>query len=128
MDRPEPPGGKFRRLGRVIGYVMLLALILGSLSPPAKAPSALPQADKVLHFAVYSLVSGWWFGFFPEVRWFVVVAGMLLLGYVLELLQGLTGYRDYSLLDMAANACGILVAAVLRELWLAVSRARQSGR
>jgi len=35
-------------------------------------------------------------------------AGFIAMGIALEFLQGMTGYRTFDVLDMAANAAGVL--------------------
>jgi len=66
-----------------------------------------PYSDKVYHVLAYTTLM-WWFavGYMP-VRWSMIVLGLGALGLALEVGQSLTPYREASVSDALANACGI---------------------
>ena len=65
------------------------------------------DSDKLAHFLAYGSLS-LWFGmiFTGTSRQFGITVAIVALGVVLEFLQGLTGYRTFSIADMIANALG----------------------
>ena len=65
------------------------------------------DSDKAAHFLAYGSLS-LWFGmiFSDRIRQLGITVGIVALGVVLEFLQGLTGYRTFSIADMIANALG----------------------
>ena len=94
------------RLWRAVFVLTVLAILVLALAPMPPSPRSVPNADKVQHaFAFFVLWvmgarTGWWRT--------LALAGMLLaLGALIELAQGLTGYRDASWPDLAADAVGI---------------------
>ncbi len=100
---------RWRTLWTLTGWGLLALVIVFSLIPsPPKAD--LPLWDKLNHLAAYGLLMFWFAQLTP--RRFRLAAGLLLSG-LLELAQGLTGYREASLQDMVANALGLALGAVL---------------
>jgi len=63
--------------------------------------------DKVAHFLAYGSLS-LWFGmiFADRSRQLGIAVAFVVLGVALEFLQGLTGYRTFSIADMIANTIG----------------------
>lgn len=116
----------WRTLWALTGWLWLAVVIVFSLVPsPPKAD--VPMWDKLNHLAAYALLMFWFAQLTP--RWALLTAGLLALGGLLELAQGLTGYREASLQDMLANALGLALGAALA--WrlpnlLASLEARQS--
>ncbi len=90
--------------GSLCGVTVLMLL-------PSAGGQMLPGQDKLLHgvtfMALYLLGSR----AVPATghRW--LFGGLLAYGVVIELLQGLTGYRSMELLDALADLVGLLVAA-----------------
>ena len=94
------------RLWRALFVFTVLAILVLALSPMPPSPRSWAYADKVQHaFAFFVLWvmgarTGWWRT--------LPLAGLLLgLGALIEVAQGLTGYRDASWADLAADALGI---------------------
>ncbi len=71
-------------------------------------------SDKLHHFIAYAILS---LGFVLLVRTPLSLlrtsAGLIGYGVMLELLQSLTGYRQMEVLDMLANAAGVVAALPL---------------
>lgn len=117
----------------MIGAVFVLSLIPG---PPMLDVT---QGDKLQHLAGYGVLMYWFAQLYRSFRTRLVwVAGLIAMGVVLELLQGMTSWRSYELYDMAANATGVLLGWLLApprgldlyrlvERWLA-ARAQSSAR
>jgi len=93
-----------------LGVAGVVVLSLVPLPPMAGAE----HGDKFGHATTYALLM-WWFGqawMRRDVR-ARTAAGVLALGVVLEFAQGWTGFRDFSLADMVADALGIALGWLL---------------
>lgn len=102
---------RFRRVWLALGWAMIafvVALSLLSVSGPVDAPGA----DKAYHTIAYGGMMFWWGMVQPGRRW-AWALGLLGLGVALELAQSLTGYRSLDRWDAAANALGVVLAALL---------------
>ncbi len=106
------------RLLLVLGWLLVLATVAGSLMPTIPKVSGLP-GDKVLHFLAYFGMTIWFAGLYPLRRLWLIAAAFLVLGGVLEILQGtLTAHREISGYDFLANSAGIAGACLLAVLGL----------
>ena len=104
---PAIAGRKFFLVLHVTGVALIILL---SLMPEAMLPID-GGSDKVKHLAAYGAVMLAGCGAYDRKRlWGVTALGLLLLGAVLEGLQGGFFGREASLGDMVANAAGILLA------------------
>lgn len=74
------------------------------------------DADKLAHFLAYFLLMSWFAQIYhlpiQRLQW---AGSFILLGLVLEILQGFTGVRHPSWLDALANSLGIMVAWFLTK-------------
>ncbi|MGV6806759.1 MAG: VanZ family protein [bacterium] len=113
MNKKIPLNKKHRTIFRVLTLGYGLAIAAASLANLGAVETDLPS-DKLLHFAAYALFTV--VGYFASAsrQQFVAVAvGIILYGGLLELLQGMTGYRHLSLGDFFANSAGAVIAAFL---------------
>ena len=98
---------------RMGGYLLILAIIVFSLIPHAPQID-LREGDKLGHFLAYGSLMFWFAqlegSFDARLR---CAIGFSLMGVALEFTQNLTGYRSFDVLDMLANATGVLLG------WLA---------
>ena len=96
---------RFRRIWLLVGCGMVAAVVVLSLIPVEVDLGG--DSDKLAHFLAYGSLS-LWFGmiFTGTSRQFGITVAIVALGVVLEFLQGLTGYRTFSIADMIANALG----------------------
>lgn len=89
--------------GLYLGVIIHLTL---TASPP-QGPE-LPLADKWAHLAAYFLLMGWFGQLAAERRLRANLAlGFMVLGALLEVLQGWGGVRQMEGADAAANALGV---------------------
>lgn len=103
--------GWLPRLARWLFWPTLALVIWGELTP--QLPDFVPHApDKVLHFTAYFVLAALAV-LFLRTRGAAVgaILGLVALGGMLEILQGLTG-RDPEWLDELANACGAGLGAI----------------
>jgi hypothetical protein len=89
-----------------LGWAWAAAIAWLSLAP-SLPPVELAYGDKLGHLAAYGLLM-FWFAQLYAVR-VLYAAGFVAMGVALEFLQAQTGYRSFELLDMAANALGVLI-------------------
>ena len=98
-----------RRLWIGVGWALVAGVIYGSLmhSPPSLG---FEQGDKLEHLGSYGLVMFWFCQLYAERRVRLGYAlGFVALGVALEFVQGCTGYRDFEVADMFADAAGVVL-------------------
>jgi VanZ family protein len=106
----------YRRVWLALGWTGIAGVVALSLIPNLPH-SGISGGDKVGHLLAYFALM-FWFGLLYAGRLAWALA-FLVLGAALELLQGLTGYREASLADLVANTSGIALG------WLAACRCPQ---
>lgn len=110
----------------------LVIFVAGSL--PSSAASAPQISDKVLHAVGFGVLGALWCRAFargwPQAETRVVALAAFVastgLGGLLELWQGLLGYRSREWLDWVADAIGAAIAALLWIAWRRLARAQAS--
>ena len=91
------------------GWGWAAAIVWLSLTP------SLPQVDvahgdKLGHFGSYALLMFWFARLYPATRSRIAYAvAFTAMGIGLEFLQGHLGYRSFEVIDMVANAMGVLL-------------------
>ena len=110
---------RYPRVWLVLGWLLVLGVLVGSLLPgPVMRQVTPPVSDKLLHFGSYFVLMTWFAGLYPRTKHVRVGAALLALGIALDILQGTaTRTRSFELLDIAADALGIIVALAL-SVWL----------
>jgi VanZ family protein len=108
-----------RRLLVAGGWLLAAAIVILSLVP-SPPDVDVPHADKLGHFAAYSLLAFWFCWLYPAGKTrLAYAAGWIAMGVALEIAQAATGYRSFELSDMAANSLGVLlgwgISATLRR-------------
>jgi VanZ family protein len=97
----------------ILGWLLVAATVAGSLA------SNLPHVgvgggDKMLHFLVYFALTLWFAGLYPLRRLWIIAVAFVLLGGMLEVLQGtFTRHREVDSLDFLANSIGVASACLL---------------
>jgi len=104
------PPLRFKKLWLGVGFSLVLAVILLSLTS-LPMPSGASGGDKAGHVLAYFVLMGWFAQIYhaPQSRFYYMI-GFLLLGGLLEILQGLGGTRYAEWGDMLANSIGVLLA------------------
>jgi len=107
-------------LWQAMGWLYVLLVIYYSLHPSPPDLPGFQGADKLVHLGVYALMM-LWFGliYLPGPRLLLLGFCFILLGIVLDVLQGATGYRSMEPLDMISNAGGVCVGGLLAKTRLA---------
>lgn len=103
---------RLARLWRGLGYAGIVILLVGCLWPQSEVAGG-PGVDKLLHFAAFVLLAGWFGAVLGLGRYAAIATGLTVLGLVIEALQWLTGYRSAEFLDWAADVAGVGVGLAL---------------
>ena len=106
-----------RRAYLAAGWAWAAVIVWLSLTP-SQPPIEVEHGDKAGHFFAYAVLM-FWFAQVYAPRHFLAIA-FIAMGVALEFAQTATGYRSFDVVDMAANALGVLAgwgaAIVLRRL------------
>jgi VanZ family protein len=113
---------KLTALWHAVGWSYVAFVIYCSLDPSPPALPGFQGADKLAHVGAYAVMM-LWFGFLylPGRPYLRLGALFVLLGIVLEFIQGATGYRSMETLDMVSDAGGILVGGLLAKTRLGLA-------
>ncbi len=95
----------YRPLWLAIGWSLVLTISMLSLAPTSRLPDV-EYNDKVGHLLAYFSLMAWFGQIYSRRLW--TALGLLALGGALEILQGLSGYRDMSGFDLLANSTGLI--------------------
>jgi len=126
---------RWRALWLALGWGLAAGIVWLSLTPsPPKLD--ISMGDKIGHFVGYGTLMFWFcqlYGSWPARLGYAL--GFAAMGVALEFIQGAIGYRSFELLDMVANAVGVLLGWTGAQLggskWLArleLVIARRSSR
>lgn len=103
------------------GWVMVVAVVLLSLTPNLPLKVSVSNIDKLEHALAYGVLMAWFGGLSPRAAHGWVALGLLALGAVIEVAQGLSGYRSADHWDLLADAIGIAFG------WLLARHAAREG-
>ncbi len=95
-----------------IGWSLVALVIYLSLTPHVPEVSV-RAGDKFGHFLAYTVVMFWFVQLYHVRVWWSFAIGFMLMGFLLELAQGLVEYRDFDRLDLLANSMGVLLGWAL---------------
>jgi VanZ family protein len=77
------------------------------------------EGDKLGHLLAYGTLMFWFCVLYRPLRVRALyAAGFVAMGIALEFVQGWLGYRDFDVMDMAANTAGVAIG------WILASRVR----
>ncbi|HEB56406.1 MAG TPA: VanZ family protein [Gammaproteobacteria bacterium] len=109
------PQLKYTKLWLGLG-ALLIALIWYLSLTPEPPDTGIDNGDKIGHFLAYGLLMGWFAQIYIQLKprlWLML--GFVLMGVLLEVLQGMTEFRTYSYADMAANSSGVFIGLLLSQ-------------
>ncbi|RMH20679.1 MAG: hypothetical protein D6698_03745 [Gammaproteobacteria bacterium] len=105
---------QYRKLWLVIGWLIVIAINVGSLYPYVPERIMSGGLDKVWHSGSYALLMLWFCMLYDGVRRRILIGiGWALMGLMIEVLQGFSIIRTFDLLDFAADVIGISIGGVL---------------
>ena len=115
---------KLKNLWLIIGAALVVLVIVVSLIPNPPNPPQFKGSDKAGHFSAYAFMMLWFAQIYAKNRIRRVIAlAFIVLGIILECLQGMSGYRSFEYADMGANTAGVLCALLLAQTRLSRSLA-----
>jgi VanZ family protein len=94
-----------RRAYLAAGWAWAAAIVWLSLTP-SLPPIDVSHGDKAGHVFAYAVLMFWFAQLYARRVFFAV--GFIAMGIALEFAQGASGYRSFDVIDMAANALGVL--------------------
>ena len=100
---------KLRALWLAIGWGLVATIVWLSVTP-RPPDTGIEHGDKLGHFAAYGAVMFWFCQLYPRLPGRVAyAAGFIAMGVALEFVQRSLGYRTFEVLDMVADAVGVLL-------------------
>ena len=108
---------RYYNLWLSIGWIMVFLLSYFSLvSNPPEFNIKFEYFDKVRHFVAYFILMFWFSQIYKtsKFRLFYFLF-FILMGIVLEILQGLGGVRYFEYYDMLANSLGVALAWIITK-------------
>jgi len=99
-----------RRVWLTLGWLWVAAVFFISLIPLPPQPFILYGVDKLQHALAYSLLMLWFCQVYVVLGTRIRLLLMLVtMGVIIEILQGMSGYRSFEYADMLANLIGVLI-------------------
>jgi len=97
-----------------LGWLMVCVLVYLSLNPSPPELPEFPLSDKATHLLSYTWIM-LWFGFIykPGAKYLLLGLTLILLGVILEILQGASGYRSMEVSDASFNGLGVFAGWLL---------------
>ena len=102
---------KYYTLRRILGGLYIAGIIIMSLTPhPVMAQYDPSRQDVLSHFSAYFIMMLWHTLIYPARYYLRLTIIFILLGFVLECLQGLMETREFNALDILFNSIGVGLA------------------
>ncbi len=110
---------RFSQLWLMLGLCLLAGVTYASVTDvPAVVKTAVFN-DKLTHVVVYAGLMGWFTQIFRhDLTRLMFVFLLVGFGIGIEFLQALTPTRQFEVLDMIANSCGVILAWALAYTWV----------
>jgi VanZ family protein len=106
--------GWLRRAWRAIGWALVTAVVWGSLASLPELPVQIEGGDTAAHVVAYTVLMVWFAQLDEHAAARVALAaGFVAMGVGLEFAQGALSYRNFDVIDMAANATGVVLGWAL---------------
>lgn len=107
------------RLWLVSGWILVVLAVIASIVPVSELPKMGGVNDKVEHAVAYALLTLWFAGIYPKSRYPMIGVALLVMGIVIEGLQGAMNLgRQADLRDVYANTLGVVGGLTLALIWL----------
>ena len=105
---------KYRRIWLILGWGMVFLVAVLSLIPSPQVLGPMLPSDIVIHLLAYSSLMLWFGCIYSTGRRYLVLGlALILIGIVLEFLQGMTSYRSFEYKDMLVDVFGVLLGWLL---------------
>jgi VanZ family protein len=107
------------RVWLVSGWILVALAIIVSIVPAHELPKLGGVSDKLEHAVAYGALALWFAGIYPKSRYPMIGVALLVMGIVIEGLQGTMNVgRQADLRDVYANSIGIVAGLLLALVWL----------
>jgi len=116
---PSPEGLRFRAAWLPIGWLLVLLVVWGTLTPSPPGTLAV-GGDKLAHVVAYLVLALWFGGLYSGAARGAHALGLAVMGVGLEFLQEAGGVRQLEVADMLANGVGVFLGWFLSR-FLALS-------
>ena len=106
---------KYRGLWLSLGWLLVATVWYTCLMPrPPQIDLGIEFFDKITHFTAYAGMMAWFMQLYyrKQTRLFYAI-GFILMGVVIEFLQGMGPDRMFEYADMLANSLGVLFASLI---------------
>ena len=91
------------------GIALIIAVFYLSLTALV-VPMTVEHTDKLIHGATYAIMMAWFIQLYRGIRSYSLLAiGFISMGAMIEVLQSFHPMRYFDVLDMLANAVGVLI-------------------
>lgn len=111
---------RHRRRWQFASFFLLLAVLAAALMPAvwfwgnkSAGVQWIAGIDKWLHGIVFMILALWFSGLYQRRSYWKVGLGLLLFGLGIEVCQRLVGYRTADVIDVGADAAGIVLGLVI---------------
>jgi VanZ family protein len=107
---------RYLKVWLILGWTLVGLVIFFSLTPRPPDVLGFQGGDKLQHLFAYTVIM-LWFGliYFPGRAYRNLGIIVFTIGVTLEIIQGITGLRSLSLLDMLANGLGVFLGWLLAK-------------
>lgn len=107
---------RYARSWRVISALLLIFALVAAVTPVfwfidsrATALSWVSNVDKWLHAVAFFTLAVWFAGLMAKRSYWLIAAGLMMFGFLVEFVQLQTSYRTADWGDIAANTVGIIL-------------------
>ena len=105
---------KYLRFWLILGWGMVFLVAVLSLIPSPQVLGPMLPSDIVIHLLAYSSLMLWFGCIYSTGRRYLLLGlELILIGIVLEFLQGMTSYRSFEYKDMLVDVFGVLLGWLL---------------
>lgn len=109
---------RFKWLWLAIGFSLIAAIFVGSISSIPAGIKQFVLQDKAVHVIAYGCLMGWFAQIYKhDLTRLILGIAFIAMGILIEILQSMTPTRQFELLDMVANSCGVILAWALAYTW-----------
>ena len=107
---------KYKKLWLSIGWALIALIWYLSLTPDPMPDMGMDNSDKLGHFLAYGVLMGWFAQIYINARLrIVLVIVFIMMGVLIEYVQGMTDYRSFQYADMLADGLGVMLAFVITQ-------------
>lgn len=110
---------RYFQLWLTIGWLLVTVVLYSSLtSSPIQTPG-IEYGDKIGHFFAYFTLVFWFCQLYKNRSHILLFMLFVMMGVVVEFIQGQTGYRTFEVADMLANSLGAVMGWLLVRFYVA---------